>query len=298
MLKKFFYYVNWGAKCKLGGKKIPLSSSIIITDKCNLNCKHCSVAHLGYPELSFEEVKRQIDYLFSTGSRMLVITGGEPFLWCFNEITLDDVVKYSKKLGFFRVVICTNGTFPLESSADYLWVSMDGAEEVHNSIRGDISRRVWNNINQSTHNRIYINFTISRINQDTFIENAKEILNNKKVKGILFHIFTPYINSDKSLLLTSTEQKIVLKQLLKFKREHPIKVSNTFDGIKNLMRNNWSRPIWSSIVINQNVVMECCCREGISNKEICELCGCSPAVESYVLEKLYPLAIIENFRFL
>lgn len=297
-MRKLFYYINWVIKCKLKGHKIPLSSSLILTDKCNLTCKHCSVAHLGYPDLSFEQVKQQISYLYSTGSRMLVITGGEPFLWSSNSHTLDDLVQFSKKPGFFRIVICTNGTYQLESSADYLWVSMDGDEEIHNEIRGEICNSVWNNINSSNHKKIYINYTISRINQECFIRDSEQILKNRKIKGILFHIFTPYIGSDDTLLLSKEERQRVLKKLLRFKRKHPIRVSNTFSGNRQLIRDNWKRPIWSSILINQGKTIECCCREGIYNKEICELCGCSPAVETYVLEKMKPLAIIENLRFL
>lgn len=297
-MRKLFYYINWVIKCKLKKQKIPLSSSIILTDKCNLTCKHCSVAHLGYPVLSFEQVKQQITQLFSTGSRVLVITGGEPFLWSSNGVTLNDVVQFSKNLGFFRIVICTNGTYQLESSADYLWVSMDGAEEIHNKVRGEICNDVWKNINNSNHTKIYINLTICQINHESFIQDSEQILKNRKIKGILFHIFTPYIGSDDSLLLSKQEKQIVLKKLLLFKRKHPIRVSNTFSGIKQLMKDDWKRPIWSSILINQGSTFECCCREGIYNKKTCELCGCSPAVETYVLEKMKPLAIIENLRFL
>ncbi len=298
MIKKLIYYVGWVVKCKIFGRKIPLSSSIILTDKCNLVCKHCCVANLGYQSLSFDEVKDLIRRLFLTGSRMLVITGGEPFAWSSNEKSLDDVVKFAKKLGFFRVVICTNGTFKLDSLADYLWVSMDGSEEKHNDIRGDIYHQVWNNINRSVHKKIYINFTVSKLNQNTFIEDSEQILKNKRIRGIFFHMFTPYIGSDKSLLLLKDEKHRVLEQLLQFKRRYPVKVSNTFCGIKYLLRDNWKRPVWSSVVINQGNIVDCCCREGIYDEQTCALCGCSPAVETYALEKLKISAIIENFRFL
>lgn len=297
-MHKFLYYINWVIKCKIKGKQIPLSSSIIITDKCNLTCKHCSVAHLGYENQSFEDITTQISKLYDTGSRMLVITGGEPFIWSFNGKRLEDVVQFSKQFGFFRIVICTNGTFPLNSSADYLWVSVDGAEETHNKIRGKISNTVWENIDKSSHKRIYLNFTISKLNQDSFFIESQQIFKNRKIKGILFHIFTPYVGSDASLLLTKDERIKVLIDLMKLKIKYPIRVSNTYNGIRELVQDRWKRPVWSSILINQGKLVECCCREGIYNKEVCELCGCSPAVETYVLEKLKPLAIIENLRFL
>ena len=295
---KLFYYLTWLVKCKFLKKKIPLTSSIIITDKCNLNCKHCIVANLGYKDLTFHEVKKAIKKLFQSGSRMLVITGGEPFLWWNNNYTIDDAVEYAKKLGFFRVVICTNGTFKLESKADYLWVSLDGFPEEHKVIRGDVYSQVVKNITSSSHHGIYINFTISKINFHNLENSAEYIFNLKNVKGILFHIFTPYIGSNKNLALNSDERSYSIDKLYKIKKRHPIRVSNTFSGIRTLQKDNWIRPIWSSITINQGEVGPCCCRKGIYNEDVCRNCGCTPAIETWVLERLSPLAIIENLRFL
>lgn len=84
----------------------------------------------------------------------------------------------------------------------------------------------------------------------------------------------------------------------KIKLRHPLKASNPFDGLKALYKNDWERPVWSSMVINQSAVSPCCCRSGIYDQSVCAQCGCSPAVETLVLQQLKPLAIIENLRFL
>lgn len=298
MLGKIIYYLSWLIKCKVKRQKIPLTSSIIITDKCNLKCKHCIVSNLGYRKLSYYEVIRDIKTLYGTGSRMLVITGGEPFLWSDRNHTLEDVIAFVKKLGFFRIVVCTNGTFELKSNADYLWVSLDGSPEEHNQMRGSIYDKVLNNILRSKHRNIYINFTISKININNLEKSVKNMLRYKKIKGILFHLFTPYIGSDKSIMLDEKEREMAIKKIYKIKKAYPLRVSNTFDGIKTLRDNVWERPIWSSVVINQGQTGPCCCRKGIYNAEVCENCGCSPAVETLVLQQLRPLAIIENLRFL
>ncbi len=298
MIIKILYYLSWIIKCYFLGHKIPLTSSIIITDKCNLHCKHCSVSNLGYQNFSYEIITNQIQKLYSLGSRILVITGGEPFLWRSKKKNIESIVQFAKKIGFFRVVICTNGTFKLDSSADYLWISMDGSEKTHNAIRGSIYNKVWNNINNSNHKRIFLNYTISNYNHYSFTEDFNEIIKNKKVKGILFHLFTPYIGADSSLMLNKRNRNSVLNKLLQLKKRHPIKISNTFDGIKLLLSNQWKRPIWSSILICDDIISECCCRKGIYNIMICSICGCTPSVETYVIQKLKPLAIIENLKFL
>ena len=295
---RLFYYVVWLYEYLFFNKRIPLTSSIILTDKCNLNCKHCVVANLGYRDLSFSEVCRGVESLYQRGSRMLIITGGEPFVWKEKSFSLENVVQYAHQLGFFRIVICTNGTYELKSTADYLWVSLDGFPENHADIRGNIYERVISNIQNSHHKGIYINFTISKVNHSDFEKSASEILRMKNVKGILFLLYTPYVNGDQKLCLSSEEKESVLKRLLKFKRKHPIKVSNTFAGIFALQKGNWERQIWSSITLNQNEITSCCCRRGIYDKNVCKECGCTPAIETWVLQKLQPTAILENLKYL
>jgi MoaA/NifB/PqqE/SkfB family radical SAM enzyme len=229
---------------------------------------------------------------------MLVITGGEPFLWRDGSYGLNDIVRYSKSLGFFRIVVCTNGTFKLNSDADYLWVSLDGLPKEHNTIRGMIYEKVLNNICISTHKNIYINLTISKVNLPDLESSVEDILKMKNIRGILLHLFTPYIGLDKTIMLNKQEKKEAINKMNKIKGKHPLKVSNTFDGIKMLKKNNWKRPIQSSIVINQGEIGLCCCRKGIYDTEVCQECGCSPAVETLVLEQLKPLTILENLRFL
>jgi len=248
--------------------------------------------------MGYNEVIKDIKVLYDIGSRMLVITGGEPFLWKDDSYDINNVVKYAKQLGFFRIVVCTNGTFELNSDADYLWVSLDGFPKEHNAIRGNVFETVQNNIMQSNHKGIYINFTISKVNLAEVEDSSEKIFKYKNAKGVLFHLCTPYIGSDKNIMLDDEERNIAIKKIQRLKRKHPIKVSNTFDGINLLKSNRWSRPIWGSIVINQGETSHCCCRKGIYDNNVCLSCGCSPAVETVALQEFKPLAVIENLRFL
>lgn len=299
MWTKYLYYLNWGFRTLLRKRKIPLNCSLILTDECNLDCRHCVVSNLGYPRQSLREVKRDIRVLYETGARVLVLTGGEPFLWKDDEgHTLEDVVSCARKAGFFRIVVCTNGTHRLESSADYLWVSLDGAEEKHNFIRGDIYSLVLRNIMQSGHKGIHINFTISRNNLQTFPADAERILAVRNVKGILFHLYTQYVGGDASLVLEEKERVEALRQLRNFKIRHPVAVFNTFAGIAALRRDEWERNTYASVTINRGVLSQCCCRVGIYDEDVCRNCGCTPAVETWVLQTFKPSAIIENLRYI
>ena len=293
------HYVNWAIRNFILKEKTPLNCSLVLTDECNLYCKHCTVAHLGYPQRTLNDIRKDLEILYATGARVLVITGGEPFIWAdINGNTVENIVIIARQMGFFRIVICTNGTYLLKSTADYLWVSLDGFKADHDSIRGSAYNKVIENIQNSDHKGIYINFTISSINASSFQNAARHILDIKNVKGILFHLYTNYISGNESLMLDTYTRAKVLNDLLVFKKKHPIAVFNTFCGINALIKNNWERRTYASVTINQGVLSECCCRTGIYNEKVCRDCGCSPAVETWVLQKLKLSAIIENLRYL
>jgi len=299
MSAKYLYYLKWGFRTLVQKEKIPLNSSLILTDECNLDCRHCIVSNLGYPRQSLDEVEQDIRVLYETGARVLVITGGEPFVWKDQEgNTVEDVVSTAKKMGFFRVVVCTNGTHSLESSADYLWVSLDGTEDRHNFIRGSIYSQVVENITRSGHKGIHVNFTISSNNLETFPAAAESILAIKNVKGILFHLYTKYLGGDESLVLDEEERQQAIRKLRNCKIRHPVAVFNTFSGIAALRKDDWKRNTYASVTINRGVLSECCCRIGIYDEEVCRKCGCTPAVETWVLQTFKPFAIIENLRYI
>lgn len=299
VIGKLAYYFSWMFRTAVLRRRIPLNSSLILTDQCNLNCKHCTVAHLGYEPRQLEEVRLDLEALYKTGSRVLIITGGEPFVWKDQGgNTVEDVVKLSREMGFFRIVICTNGTLPLESSADYLWVSLDGYEKEHDAIRGSVFQGVVDNIQASSHRGLYVNFTISTNNRATFTESAEEILQIPNVNGILFHLFTPYLDSDESLLLRGEERQAALHDLAAFKRKHPLATFNTFAGIRALTRDSWQRPTWASVTANQGQLSPCCCRRGIYDAGVCTRCGCTPAVETWVLQTCKLTAMLENLRYI
>lgn len=76
------------------------------TQRCNLRCGHCYLAagRRADGELSFEEGCRLIDELAAAGTRMLVLTGGEPLL----RRDVEGLAAYASARGLL-VVLGTNG---------------------------------------------------------------------------------------------------------------------------------------------------------------------------------------------
>jgi len=231
---------------------------------------------------------------------MLVITGGEPFLWEDREHRLGDVVQYAKEKGYFRIVVCTNGVFPLESKADYLWVSLDGTSRNHNELRkSTLFDQIVRNLTESSHSRIYVNFTINALNSGVLEQEVEAILGLPNVRGVLLLLFTPYRGlEDSPVRLDPMQKKETLRKMQLLKRRHPFRITNSFAGIRALTRNTWRRPVWGSTVANGGELSTCCCREGIYDTEVCRECGCTPAVETWVLQSMKPSALLEYLRYL
>ncbi len=108
-----------------------------ITEKCNLNCRHCYLGEKGEKELELEIIDKAIREFSQTGLKLL-ITGGEPLL----HSQFWKVLKIAKKYPI-RVEVLSNGTLITEEKAKKLseyingvQISIDGLEKGHDSLRG------------------------------------------------------------------------------------------------------------------------------------------------------------------
>jgi len=110
------------------------------TFACDSNCVHCTSA--GKPavpdEVDTAGAMRIVDQVYDFGASFFGITGGQPFL----RKDLFQVISYAKKLGL-NVSIITDGrlidqkTFEnLVKNEVKISVSIDGAEETNDAIRG------------------------------------------------------------------------------------------------------------------------------------------------------------------
>lgn len=88
--------------------RIPVSGSVDVTSRCNLDCIHCFLGKERTPpqkELSTEQWLKIIDELTEAGCLYLLITGGEPLL----KRGFDKIYSHAKNSGLI-VTVFTNGT--------------------------------------------------------------------------------------------------------------------------------------------------------------------------------------------
>ena len=148
----FVHFASFGVKTILLRKKEPILGTVIVTDKCNLKCKHCSVNNITGIIHPYDKVRAEMQTLYDMGVRILFFCGGETFLWRDGEKTLRDLVIEAKKMGFLIVNVVTNGTFPIDlPEADLILLSLDGDREHHNMIRGNTYDTILANIENGTY---------------------------------------------------------------------------------------------------------------------------------------------------
>jgi radical SAM protein with 4Fe4S-binding SPASM domain len=113
------------------------------TQRCNLRCAHCylSAGQRTDGELSLEEGKRLIDELVAAGTRMLILTGGEPLMRRETYGLLEHAAAKEELI----VVLGTNGTLLTQEKArrlrqigiDGVGISLDSVHpELHDGFRG------------------------------------------------------------------------------------------------------------------------------------------------------------------
>ncbi len=126
------------ASIRTGKYPAPIFASYFVTFRCNLMCSFCFIRQGHAPELSTDKAKEVVKKICATGVPTLDFSGGEPFL----RKDMEELGSLSKSLGCITGVN-TNGTVINErrasgiaSSFDYITVSIDGTEQVHDSVRG------------------------------------------------------------------------------------------------------------------------------------------------------------------
>ena len=111
-----------------------------VTNRCNLNCKHCYTAGMVADNaLSPETIFGLVDQLAGLGNGSITISGGEPLL----REDIKEILAYaSEKLD---TILLTNGTLVDHEMAEFLsnldidvQISLDGISPVvHENIRGE-----------------------------------------------------------------------------------------------------------------------------------------------------------------
>lgn len=288
----FLHFLNYFLLYKLSGLRRPILGGFKITHNCNLRCEHCPYWRRHVEEPDFETVKNVIFELYKMGVRILIIEGGEPFLWRDKEQNKDirDVVEFAKKY-FFSVGVTTNGTFPIKDfPADVCWVSFDGMEETYKKIRGDLFSKVVENIRQSNHSNLYANVTINKLNAKELEDIVRFI--SPLVKGITIQFHYPYgVEGDDELFIPLVEREMIINRLISLKKKG-YRIVDSYGCLEDMKTNNWLCHDWMLANADPDgVITQGCYLKNRGNVD-CKSCGFAAHVEISKAFELYLPSIL------
>jgi pyruvate-formate lyase-activating enzyme len=243
-------------------------------------------------DLDFAEVVAAIDALHGEGGRCLYLEGGEPFLWRDGQQGLDDVVDYAHGIGSLTVVVYTNGTFPIRTAADTVFVSVDGLRETHDALREKSFDRIMENTGDSAHRSLFVNYTINNCNKDEIREFCEHVHGIQRIRGTFFYFHTPYYGYD-GLYVEPPERRRILQQLLELRKDY--RILNSRAGLLSALRNDWKRPMRVCSVYEKGLVFECC--RFSHDPELCRNCGYLSYAEIDQTLKLKPSAVLNAMKY-
>jgi Fe-coproporphyrin III synthase len=291
-MKHLIFGIKYLANYWIKGKAGPLICGLVLHNKCNLRCLHCTLIERPSASMSFAETIKVIDSFYEEGGRCLYLEGGEPFMWHDKTFTIYDIVNYAKKKGYHAVIIYTNGTHPINSHADTIFVSIDGLQETHDKLRGQSFEKIIQNIRASSHPHIYVNFTINSVNKNEITDFCKYTDCLKQVKSTFFYFHTPYYGYD-DLYLENEAKTEILKLLLKLKSRY--KILNSSAGLKSALKNDWGKNLDICKVYEDGIYYNCCRQN--DDEGLCRECGYLSYAEIDQTLKLKPGAIINALKY-
>ena len=271
----------------------PLIGSVILTDRCNLHCRHCAVSNLVSQDYPFEQIQADLQALFDRGCRILFLYGGEPMLWTDGEHAFPDVVQLARQMGYWLVNAVTNGTLPLSAPGiDLYLVSLDGTREHHNAIRGETYDQVLETIRQARNIPVVLYMAINTINLadiETVAELARSLTG---VLAVSYNFHTPYPGTE-SLSLSRVE-KLSASRRIATLIDQGYPVLNLRHALPRIARNEAPVPSHQCLVAENGQIWTCGrCRD---IPGLCQQCGFFFAAEYSLVFAGHPWVLLDLFK--
>lgn len=290
----FWAGLGWfGLSTVLFRRRDPIVGSLIVTDRCNLACRHCAVANLRRVDYPFATLQQDLRRLRAQGVRILLLYGGEPLLWHDGTRTLRDVIAEARSLGFGWVGVVTNGTRGVDlPEADLVLVSLDGTREHHDAIRGRTYDRILAAIETATTPNLCLYMAVNRENVDDVEDVARLATALPAVRGVSYNLHTPYPGSEE-LALDPGQRRDVCERVTALIRDgYP--VVNLAAALPRVADLSAPRPCPQCVVVEDGEQWTCGRCSEIPG--LCEQCGFTFAAELSLLFRGDPAVLAEVVR--
>ncbi|MCP4961657.1 MAG: radical SAM protein [Actinomycetia bacterium] len=222
-----------------GARPFP-AALVNVTNRCNLECKHCFVFREGNPNASIdrmddETMLRQLEVLRDRhGIKNMLFMGGEPMVRRKLVLAGMDLFEQGSMV--------TNGTYGIPCAPGHLvTVSLDGPPDENDAIRGS---GVFSRVEQSIRARdrddgtvVMLQMTVTKKNAPS-MERFVEAVADWPVDGVAFSFFVPHEGERSELAWdTNEERDEVLDRVVALKGKYPDLVKTSLDTLA-LMRSD------------------------------------------------------------
>ena len=297
----FLYLPFWFFKARILRKQIPLQSVVFVSDRCNLQCKHCCAYSRGnnYKISTFKEMKKELEYCYNLGSRFVDFEGGEPFIWKDetdpNDVKdINSLFQLAKEIGFFSTTVTTNAQIDFSNcKADSIWVSLDGLGDFHDAIRGKGAfDKLVKNISLSPHLHLSVNMVVNKLNYQSVKETIEFAKNNKNIELISINFHTPFPGTEELELDKNIKYKIIDEVIDMKKQGYPI--MNSVSGLRLMKRNDFKKYCWIAnfVMADHSRYAQCQGKES----GLCDRCGFCMAGEMNAIMSLKPDTIFAGIK--
>ena len=294
-LSQMCYLPIWFLKNAVFGKHGPLQTVLLVTDHCNLRCKHCSeMGHACTTQKSFEQIERELRDSFAMGSRFVDLEGGEPTLWQEGSRTINDLIVLAKEIGFYSCTVTTNAQRDFSwVDADLIWMSLDGVGKFHDLIRGDGAfEKLERNAALFAQKRgadtkgcvLGANMAVNALNMDCVADTLEYVKNSPYISSIAVNFHTPYPGTEELMICEEDRARLIDLVIDRKKRGYP--VQNSVSGLKIMKQRGFKKYCWvSNFIITDGTRLRTCPGETLG---ICDDCGFCMAGEMYSVMHLKP----------
>lgn len=236
LIKEEMLFAPMSAEFKLVVDEKPIVKALClnIAHDCNLACKYCFASQGDYGGvkrelMSFDVAKRAVDFLISmSGPRQhceIDFFGGEPLLnWDVVKQTVEYIESIQEKHGkIFKLTLTTNGMLLTQDKIDYvnehdmsLVLSLDGREDVHNSMRpssggrdtyNTVAKNLVNAVKQRDGREYYVRGTYTHNNLD-FCKDVEAMSD----LGFEHLSMEPVVGEDGAYVLRPEDMPIIEKE--------------------------------------------------------------------------------------
>lgn len=237
-----------------------------LSDECNLRCTHCyhfrSKNIHNYTPLPIDKWESKFKLLYKKGIRRVLLIGGEPAVRM-------DVIECASRF-FPYIDICSNGTIRVpDFYKQKIFVSIDGDEKTHDSIRGDgVFKKIINNYRGDK--RVVISMTVTKENYDK-IEDVVKLAKENNMIGVSCDVYTPAPNNSKSdpMFITENIRQEIILEMKRLKKMYPKHFLKSNKAIKWFQFPNHEKDkcYWRSAVIHFDTQL--------NEKPACDYYDCS-----------------------